>query len=111
MFGYSLTGSIGEHALFFLYGLGQNGKSVFLIVTSTVVGDYHREAPIEIFTETKTDRRGAGGEKGERGLPGPRGDPGTSGATIVGWKIDPERYVAMPVMSDGSDGPPLDLRG
>jgi hypothetical protein len=53
-------------------------------------------------------RRGAAGEKGERG---PRGDAGASGATIVGWKIERERYVATPIVSDGSDGPPLELHG
>jgi hypothetical protein len=50
-------------------------------------------------------------ERGERGSIGPRGDAGASGATIVGWKIDRERYVATPAMSDGRDGPPLELRG
>ena len=53
-------------------------------------------------------KRGAAGEKGERG---PRGDAGASGVTIVGWKIERERYVATPVMSDGREGPPLELRG
>ena len=53
-------------------------------------------------------KRGVAGEKGERG---PRGDAGASGATILGWKIERERYVATPVMSDGSEGPPLELRG
>jgi hypothetical protein len=56
-------------------------------------------------------RRGAAGEKGERGPPGPRGDAGASGATIRDWKIDRERYAATPVMSDGREGPPLELRG
>ena len=56
-------------------------------------------------------KRGVAGEKGERGPPGPRGDAGASGATIVGWKIERERYVATPVMSDGREGPPLELRG
>jgi hypothetical protein len=56
-------------------------------------------------------KRGAAGEKGERGSPGPRGDAGASGATILGWKIDRERYVATPVMTDGGEGPPLELRG
>jgi hypothetical protein len=56
-------------------------------------------------------RRGAAGEKGDRGLAGPRGDAGASGATIVGWKIDRERYVAIPLMSDGREGPPLELHG
>jgi hypothetical protein len=56
-------------------------------------------------------RRGVAGEKGERGPPGPRGDAGASGATIREWKIDRARYVATPVMTDGRDGPPLELRG
>jgi hypothetical protein len=31
--------------------------------------------------------------------------------TIRDWKIDRARYLATPVMSDGSDGPPLELSG
>jgi putative DNA primase/helicase len=53
--GYALTGSIEEHALFFLYGKGQNGKSVFLLAVSGALGNYHQQAPIEMFTESKTD--------------------------------------------------------
>src|SRR5215475_2699586 len=56
-------------------------------------------------------KRGAAGEKGERGERGPKGDPGLSGVTICDWKIDRARYVATPVMSDGREGPPLELRG
>jgi hypothetical protein len=55
-------------------------------------------------------KRGVAGEKGERGPPGPKGDAGASSATIREWKIDRARYVATPVMSDGSEGPPLELR-
>jgi hypothetical protein len=50
-------------------------------------------------------KRGAAGEKGERG------PTGSSGATIRDWKIDRAHYVATPIMSDGSEGPPLQLRG
>lgn len=56
MCGYALTGSIDEHALFFLYGLGSNGKGVFVNTVSGVMGDYHHVAPIETFTESSTDR-------------------------------------------------------
>ena len=56
-------------------------------------------------------KRGAAGENGERGAQGPQGNPGLSGATIRGWKIDREKYLAMPLMSDGRDGPPLELLG
>jgi hypothetical protein len=55
-------------------------------------------------------KRGAAGEKGARGECGPRGDPGLSGATIGGWKIDRTRYLATPLMSNGGEGPPLELR-
>jgi hypothetical protein len=55
--------------------------------------------------------RGDRGLQGKRGLPGPKGDAGASGATIRDWKIERERYVATSIMSDGSDGPPLELRG
>ena len=54
---------------------------------------------------------GVAGEKGERGASGPQGNPGLTGATIRDWKIDRARYVATPVMSDGREGPPLELRG
>ena len=53
-------------------------------------------------------KRGVAGERGERGQ---QGNPGLSGATIRDWKIDRARYVATPVMSDGREGPPLELRG
>jgi len=53
-------------------------------------------------------KRGVAGARGERG---PKGDPGLSGVTIRDWKIDRARYVATPVMSDGREGPPLELRG
>jgi len=56
-------------------------------------------------------KRGVAGARGERGERGAKGDPGLSGATISGWKVDRARYVATPVMSDGREGPPLELRG
>jgi putative DNA primase/helicase len=54
--GYALTGSVQEHALFFHYGLGGNGKGVFGNAISGIMGDYHRTAPIETFTASNTDR-------------------------------------------------------
>jgi hypothetical protein len=52
--------------------------------------------------------RGVAGEKGERGY---SGTPGDDAARIIGWQHDYERYVAIPRLSDGSIGAPLDLRG
>lgn len=56
MFGYSLTGSTQEQCLFFLYGLGANGKSTALNTVSSILADYHTTAPIETFTASATDR-------------------------------------------------------
>jgi putative DNA primase/helicase len=54
--GYGLTGLTREHALFFGYGTGANGKSVLLSTVSGILGEYHRTAPIETFTASNTDR-------------------------------------------------------
>jgi putative DNA primase/helicase len=40
MAGYSLTGNTTEHAFFFLYGTGRNGKSTFTETLSAALGDY-----------------------------------------------------------------------
>jgi putative DNA primase/helicase len=54
--GYSLTGETREHALFFVYGTGANGKSVLLSTIAGILGDYHKTAPIDTFTASNTDR-------------------------------------------------------
>lgn len=54
--GYALTGSTEAHALFFAYGLGANGKSVFINTIAGVLHEYHRTSPIETFTASSTDR-------------------------------------------------------
>ncbi|MHA6829487.1 phage/plasmid primase, P4 family [Ralstonia pseudosolanacearum] len=56
MAGYALTGSTQEHALFFLYGTGANGKSVFVNTLATILGDYAANAAMDTFMETRTDR-------------------------------------------------------
>lgn len=54
--GYCLTGVTSAHALFFLYGTGANGKSVFVNVITTILGDYAANAPMDTFMEARTDR-------------------------------------------------------
>jgi hypothetical protein len=50
--------------------------------------------------------QGKRGDKGERGLQGIPGVP----VVIVKWHLDQDNYTAVPVMSDGREGPPLELR-
>jgi putative DNA primase/helicase len=51
--GYCLTGLTIEHALFFIYGPGGNGKSVFLNTLVHILGDYAISAPMDTFTSSK----------------------------------------------------------
>jgi hypothetical protein len=54
--------------------------------------------------------KGPAGERGETGAAGARGLPGTSAPVIIGWTIDRKAYAAIPIMSDKSEAPPLELR-
>jgi hypothetical protein len=58
----------------------------------------------------------AHGARGEKGPSGPRGEQGDEGAkgeigpTIVAWKVDHVAYRAVPLMTDSTFGPALELR-
>ncbi len=54
--GYALTGATTEHALFFIYGAGGNGKSVFLNILSAILGEYSATAAMDTFTASKYER-------------------------------------------------------
>lgn len=54
--GYCLTGSTTEHALFFAFGTGANGKGVFINTLSAILADYAKTAPMEAFTASQSDR-------------------------------------------------------
>ena len=56
MIGYCLTGSIREHALFFEYGTGANGKGVFISTLTDLLGEYARTAPITTFMATGNEQ-------------------------------------------------------
>ena len=56
VFGYALTGCTHEHAFFFLYGTGANGKTVLLGTASKLMGDYAMAAPIDTFIKGSVDR-------------------------------------------------------
>lgn len=56
MAGYALTGSVREHAMFFAYGTGGNGKGVFTNTISSIMGDYHVVSDMETFTASIGNR-------------------------------------------------------
>lgn len=54
--GYCLTGTTNAQTLFFGYGPGGNGKSVFVNVLSDILGDYYRQSEIETFLQSNNSR-------------------------------------------------------
>jgi P4 family phage/plasmid primase-like protien len=66
--GYALTGDTSEQVLFFLYGIGKNGKSTFLDTIRHLLGDYAKQANTDSFTVKKSDavRSDLAGLKGSR---------------------------------------------
>jgi P4 family phage/plasmid primase-like protien len=56
MAGYCLAGHTIEHILFFLFGTGANGKSVFINTLVEIWGDYATIAPMTTFMATRIDQ-------------------------------------------------------
>jgi len=54
--GYCLTGDTTEDALFFHYGKGGNGKTVFLETITGILNDYHEAADMELFVVTHSEK-------------------------------------------------------
>src|SRR5262249_30885587 len=51
--GYSLSGKVSEHVLFFPYGSGRNGKSTLLGTVQNLLGDYARTAEPELLMQRR----------------------------------------------------------
>ena len=55
--GYSLTGDTRAQVLFFLYGLGNNGKSTFIATIRKMMAGYGATTPVDMFlAKDKTSR-------------------------------------------------------
>jgi putative DNA primase/helicase len=51
--GYALTGSTRQQVMFVLYGTGANGKTTFLEILRTLLGDYAQHADFTSFLASK----------------------------------------------------------
>lgn len=58
MVGYCLTGITREHALFFVYGTGGNGKGTFLNTLNQILNNYSKPTSMETFVEQKFSTNG-----------------------------------------------------
>jgi putative DNA primase/helicase len=95
--GYSLTGDVSEHCLFFCYGTGRNGKSTLFELLRTVAGDYTRAATPDLLLAKRSDRH----EEEFAGLRGVRfvttveaGDGRSWDETRVKWLTGGDRLTA-----------------
>lgn len=55
-FGYCLTGDISEHALWFGFGEGGNGKGVLINTITGIMGDYAVTATMDVFVASRNER-------------------------------------------------------
>ena len=53
--GYSLTGDVQEQCFFLLYGVGSNGKTVFLETIRALLADYALQADFSTFLAKRND--------------------------------------------------------
>jgi putative DNA primase/helicase len=56
VFGYCLTGITREHAFWFFFGVGANGKSVLLNTIQRLMGDYACVIPGDLLVEARGER-------------------------------------------------------
>jgi putative DNA primase/helicase len=54
--GYCLTGQTVEHAAFFFFGPGRNGKSKFVETLAYVMGDYAKTAAMSTFIASRNEQ-------------------------------------------------------
>ena len=59
---------------------------------------------------TLPGKRGHQGPRGERGEKGDRGPPGQSAPFVASWMVERASYSVVPILSDGTEGPRLELR-
>jgi hypothetical protein len=59
---------------------------------------------------TLPGKRGHQGPRGERGEKGDRGPPGQSAPFVASWIVERASYSVLPILSDGAEGPRLELR-
>lgn len=84
LLGSTLTGDVGDEAIFFLYGTGRNGKSKLLGSVQYVLGDYALQASPVLLLATE---RG-GDDAGKRARAALRGK-----RLVLVQEVDSDRYL------------------
>jgi len=93
--GYSLTGDTKNQVLFFLYGLGNNGKSTFTTTIRKLSGEYGCRASTDLFM-VKDKKAGGGPKEGLANLKGKR--------YVVASELEDGRRLAVSLIKDMTGG-------
>lgn len=92
--GYSLTGDTREQCFFFLYGLGNNGKSTFLTTIQKLMPPYTATASTELFL--MRDRSSSGPAEDLANLKGKR--------LIAATEVEDSRRMAVALVKQMTGG-------
>jgi putative DNA primase/helicase len=92
--GYSLTGITKVQVLFFLYGLGNNGKSTFVTLIRKLTGDYGERVSTDLFMIK--DKTGSGPKEGLANLRGRR--------FVVASELEDGKRLAVSLIKDMTGG-------
>jgi len=92
--GYSLTGDTRSQTMFFLYGLGSNGKSTFITTIRKLTGDYGAKANTSLFM-TK-DKNSSGPSEDLANLQGKR--------FVTASEIEDDRRLAVVLIKEMTGG-------
>lgn len=99
--GYSLTGSTRGQVLFFLYGLGSNGKSTFTMTIRKLMGEYGERLEADDLM-LKDKRTGGGPKEGIANLHNKR--------YIVGSELQDGRRLDTSLVKDMTGGETIKAR-
>lgn len=92
--GYSLTGETKSQVLFFLYGLGNNGKSTFVTTIRKLVGVYGERVGTDLFM--LREKNSTGPKEGLANLKGKR--------FVVASELEDGKRLAISLVKDMTGG-------
>jgi len=101
--GYSISGRVSDHVLFFAYGTGRNGKSTLLGVVQSLLGDYARTADPELLIQRRGEVHptNVASLHGARFVPSVETEDGRRFAEVlVKWLTGGDRLTARHMRQD-----------
>ncbi|MBT4512503.1 MAG: DNA primase, partial [Chloroflexi bacterium] len=95
--GYSLTGDTRSQIVFFLHGLGSNGKSTFLLIIRKMLGGYGAKADSSVFMIN--DSKSGGPTEGLANLHGKR--------FVIASEVEDKQRLSVRLIKDMTGGEPI----